>query len=105
MSGKMFESGSRFVKLSRRGVLGVLAVAGLCMMRPAAASAQLIESFEGTLDGWTFNPSFNTQNYTSTFSSTNGVTNGTESLEIDSGVVSRTPPEVLAGFNYGNLLI
>jgi hypothetical protein len=74
------------------------------MMRPAAASGQvLIESFEGTLDGWTFNPSFNHQNYTQTFSTTTGVTNGTQSLEIDSGTITKSTP--LAGFNYGNLLI
>ncbi len=100
MSRNLFESGSRFVKYSRRGVLGVMALAGLCMMRPATASAQLIESFEGTLDGWTFNAS--NQNFTSTYSTTTGVTNGTQSLEIDSGTSDRT--HTLSGFGYGDLM-
>jgi hypothetical protein len=103
MSGKMIEIGSRIVRHSRKGLLGVLAIAGMCMMRPAAASGQLIESFENTLDGWTFNPSYNPQNYTQTFNSSTGVTNGTSSLEIDSGPSSRT--QILAGFNYGTVLV
>jgi PEP-CTERM motif len=102
MSGKMIEIGSRIVRHSRKGLLGVLAIAGMCMMRPAAASGQLIESFENTLDGWTFNPSYNTQNYTSTFSTTTGVTNGSDALQINSGPSSRT--QILSGFNYGALL-
>jgi hypothetical protein len=104
MSGKMIEIvGSRIVRHSRKGLLGVLAVAGMCMMRPAAASGQLIESFENTLDGWTFNPSYNTQNYTQTFSTTTGVTVGSYALQINSGVSSRT--QLLSGFDYGNLLL
>jgi hypothetical protein len=106
MSGKMIEIGSRIVRHSRKGLLGVLAVAGMCMMRPAAASGQLIESFENTLDGWTFNPSYNTQNFSSQFSTTTGVTNGSYSLEIDStatNVSSRTT--VATGFNYAALLV
>jgi len=101
MSGKMLEIGSRIVRHSRRGLLGVIAIAGLCMMRPATASGQLIESFENTMDGWTFNPSWNVQQFTQTFSTTTGVTDGSYSLEIDSGAIART----LNGFNYGNALV
>jgi hypothetical protein len=101
MSGKMFETGS-LLRHSRKGVLGALAVAGLCMMRPVAASGQVeIESFENTLDGWNFNPTYNSQQYVSTFSTTTGVTNGSYALQMNSGATAR----VLNGFDYGNLLV
>jgi hypothetical protein len=108
MSGINLEIGSRFAKHSRRGLLGALAVAGLCMMRPAAASAQLIESFENTLDGWTFDPTTstgspwyatNSQSVAASFSNTIGVTNGSYSL-----VAAPTLARTGWGPNYGPLL-
>jgi hypothetical protein len=102
MSGKLVDLSTKVMR-SRKGMIGALAVAGLCMMRPAAASAQLIESFENTLDGWTFNPTYNNQNFTSTFSTTTGVTNGSYALQVDSGTTSRT--QTLNGFNYAALLV
>jgi hypothetical protein len=72
-----------------------LLVVALGFLVPGMASAQLIESWENTLDGWTVNPSFNNQGFTSAFSSTTGVTNGSYSLAI-------TSPG--GGPNYGQLL-
>jgi hypothetical protein len=72
-------------------------VVALGFFVPGMASAQLIESWENTLDGWTVNPSFNNQaGFTSGFSSTTGVTNGSYSLAITSA--GETSPD------YGQLL-
>jgi len=73
----------------------LLAIA-LALFLPRLASAQLIESWENTLDGWTFDPSYNSQlGFTQGFSSTTGVTNGSYSLSITSAG---------PGPNYGQLL-
>ena len=76
--------------------LNFLAGIGLAMLLPTFAHAQLLESWENSLDGWTFNPSYNTQaGFTQGFSNTTGVTNGSYSLSI----TSQGP-----GPNYGQIM-
>ncbi|HEY1922724.1 MAG TPA: PEP-CTERM sorting domain-containing protein [Tepidisphaeraceae bacterium] len=91
--------------MARRGALGALAVAGLCMMRPATAHGQLIEGFENTLDGWTYVPTYNPTDAgyagQETFSTTTGVTQGSYALVVNSGAVART----LNGLDYGNFMV
>ena len=77
---------------------------GLAMLLPAFASAQLIESWENTLDGWTFNPSYNTQaGFTQGFSNTAGVTDGSYSLTITSAAPAPNYGQMLEGpYSYYN---
>jgi hypothetical protein len=71
---------------------------GVAMLLPTFASAQLIESWENTLDGWTFNPSYNTQaGFTQGFSNTTGVTNGSYSLTVTSAGPSPNYGQMLEG--------
>ncbi len=78
MSGKMIEIGSLIKRHSRGGLLAVVAVAGLSLLRPATASAQLLESFEGGMDGWTFVAQ---NGYTASVGAT-GATDGTSALGV-----------------------
>lgn len=82
----------------------VLLIVGLGLFLPRLASAQLIESWENTLDGWTFNPSYNTQaGFTQSFSNTTGVTNGSYSLDITSAGPAPDYGQLLEGpYSYYN---
>ena len=80
----------------KRNVLLSLAALVACAA-PAMASNALVESWEGTLDGWQVPSPFGTDTtYTAGFSTTSGVTNGSDSLAVSS-------PST--GPNYGQLLI
>lgn len=78
------------MKLQRISAVAVLAV----MLLLQNVSAQLLESWENTLDGWSVD-SDNSANYTAGFSTKFGVTDQTYSLALTG----------TAGPNYGGLLL
>jgi hypothetical protein len=101
MSGKMIEIGSLIKRHSRGGLLAVVAVAGLSLLRPATASAQLLESFEGGMDGWTFTPQ---AGYTASVGAT-GATDGTSALGVGATYQgSKAGWTTTAGLNFGPTL-
>jgi PEP-CTERM motif len=88
----------RIMKLQGCGVFaksirgfGTLVVASAVLLLVQNASAQLIESWENTLDGWTVQQAA----YSSAFSTKLGVTDGTYSLALT----------VTAGPTYGQMLL
>lgn len=92
MFGKML----RLTGISKFG-LGAVAALGLSLAVQSGAKAQLIESWEGTLDGWTVPSPFGSNTtYTGTPVNGPGVTNGSFSLAV--GSPSTSP-------NYSQMLI
>ncbi len=93
MFGKMVEMS----RISKCG-FGAIAALGLCFVVPSTARATLIESWEGSLDGWTVPaPGGTNTTYTATPVTGPGVTNGTYSLAVGSATTGPNYSQMLAG--------